>query len=340
MRSSNRIDPQALLAHNATHMRTYQSQPLHIHSKRRILTPCVPLINSRVFRAAPPLGRLVPDRRPLLDVFRTRLESLIDDAGLSRVAYAGQIGVDRSTLSQLLSESNRRLPRVETLARIARASNVSVDWLLGLTHQGPQRTELMKEEASIEKDATSSDDARLIRWHAEAVGYKIRYVPATLPELLKTEEVIRHETTFFDTATPEQRIDTASSRLEWQRMPETDMEACNSVQAVEGFALGEGIWRTLSVTRRRAQLDKMLELTDELYPTFRWFLYDGRQRYAAPVTVFGNQRAAFYLGQMYLVVHGDEQIKAITQNFDQLIRAAVVQPPDVPKLLRRLRSQL
>ena len=31
----------------------------------------------------------------------------------------------------------------------------------------------------------------------------------------------------------------------------------------------------------------MIQLVDELYPTFRWFLFDGSRRYAAPVTVFG-----------------------------------------------------
>ena len=112
MQSPKWFVPQALLAHNMAHMRTYQRRTLHFHTKRRILATCGPANASNRLR--------MPDRRPLLAVFRTRLESLIDDAGLSRVAYAEQIGVDRSTLSQLLSENNRRLPRVETLARIAR----------------------------------------------------------------------------------------------------------------------------------------------------------------------------------------------------------------------------
>ena len=49
----------------------------------------------------------------------------------------------------------------------------------------------------------------------------------------------------------------------------------------------------------------MIELCEELYPTFRWFLYDARQRYATAITIFGLQRAVVYLGQMYLVLSSE-----------------------------------
>ena len=39
---------------------------------------------------------------------------------------------------------------------------------------------------------TGTDPAQAARWRAEAVGYKIRYVPASLPDLLKTDDVIRY----------------------------------------------------------------------------------------------------------------------------------------------------
>lgn len=285
-------------------------------------------------------NRTMTIRRDTLGDFRTRVESLRRERGLTRSAFAALAGVDRSTLSQLLSTANRRLPRVETLVALATASNVSVDWLLGLTNDGRASMELMTEQASIHSDVMSPDDERLVGWLAEAVGTKIRYIPTTLPDLLKTEDVIRHETYHYAAANPRQRIDTAAVKLEWQRRPETDMEACNSLQAVEGFVAGEGIWRSLSATRRRAQVDHMIDLVDELYPTFRWFLYDGRERYAAPVTIFGSQRAAIYLGQMYLVLHGADHVRQLAVNFDQLLRHAVVQPTDVGKLLVRLRSKI
>jgi transcriptional regulator with XRE-family HTH domain len=280
------------------------------------------------------------DRRDFLESFRERLKLVIDDSGLSQSAFATSVGMDRSTLSQLLSPANDRLPRVETLAAVAAARQVSVDWLIGLSQQGRLSADILRERMAIERDALSASDERLIAWHTEAIGYKIRYVPSTLPDLLKNTEVIRFEQERFTASRPEQRIETAAARLAYQRRPETDMEACNSVQAVEGFVRGDGIWHDLDAEARVRQLDYMIQLLEELYPTFRWFLYDGRQRYSAPVTIFGPLRAAIYLGQMYFVFNSTEHIRALTDHFDGLIRGAVVQPPEVPNLLRRLRATL
>ena len=133
-------------------------------------------------------------------------------------------------------------------------------------------------------------------------------------------------------------IATSAARLAWTRGPGTDLEVCNSIQAVEGFARGEGIWRTLDNDVRVAQLDNMIQLTDELYPTLRWFLFDGLQRYAAPTTIFGPLRVALYIGQMYLVLTATDHINALTAHFDDLIRAAVVQPNDIPSFLKELRT--
>lgn len=281
-------------------------------------------------------------RDEMVDRFRQRLESTIADAGLSRSAFARRIGIDRSTLSQLLSPENDRLPRAETLAAIATAQKVSVDWLIGLaqSQRGHLGADIIREQMSIERDALSPADARLIAWHAEAIGYKIRYVPLILPDLLKDAEVIRYELEQSAASTPEQAIETAAARLAYQRRPETDMEACSPVQAVEGFARGEGMWRDLPAGIRARQLDYMATLVEELYPTFRWFLFDGRTLTSAPVTVFGPLRAALYVGQMYFVFTSVEHIRVLTAHFDALIRRAIVQPTEIPALLRRLRAEL
>ena len=84
----------------------------------------------------------------------------------------------------------------------------------------------------------------------------------------------------------------------------------------------------------------MIALMDELYPTFRWFLYDARDRYSVPITVFGPLRATIYIGQMYMVFNSTEHIRALTAHFDELIRAAKVQPPDVPSVVRRLLDEI
>ncbi|MGD9705714.1 MAG: helix-turn-helix domain-containing protein [Acidimicrobiia bacterium] len=278
------------------------------------------------------------DRKQLLVTFRERLDSVIHGSGLNRSQFAEQTELDRSTLSQLLSTSNRRLPRVETLTTIAATQQVSVDWLLGLSNAGPMQAEMLHDQTSFERSTLAHNDQLLIAWLSEAIGYKIRYIPSTLPDLLKTEEVIHHENMDFATSTPEQQVETSAARLAWTRGPETDLECCNSVQSVEGFARGEGIWRSLDATVRIAQLDHMIELTDELYPTLRWFLFDGRQRYAAPITIYGPLRAAIYLGQMYLVLTSNAHVRTLTQHFDDLIRGAVVQPHEIPAFLKEQRA--
>ncbi len=280
------------------------------------------------------------DRRDTVRMFRQRLVDVIARSGASRAAFAQRIGIDRSTLAQVLSAANDRLPRAETLAAIAADQQVSVDWLLGLSQEGPLAPAIIEQPLTVEPGGYSPADERLTRWHAEAAGYKVRYIPSALPDLLKTEELIRYEYRDHVGPIPESRIEAANARLANQRRPETDMEVCSSVQSVEGFARGEGIWRELTAAARRQQLERMIKLVDELYPTFRWFLYDGVRRYSVPLTVFGPKRAAIYIGHMYLVFTGTEYIRVLTQHFDNLIRAAIVQPPDVAHLLRRLLAEI
>jgi transcriptional regulator with XRE-family HTH domain len=280
------------------------------------------------------------DRRDTVRIFRQRLADVIARAGGSRAAFAERIGIDRSTLAQVLSAANDRLPRAETLAAIAADQQVSIDWLLGLSQDGPLAPAIIQQPLTIEPGGHSPADERLTRWHAEAAGYKVRYVPATLPDLLKTEELIRYEYRDYVGPIPESRIEAAHARLANQRRPETDMEVCSSVQSVESFARGEGIWRDLGAAARRQQIEWMIELLDELYPTFRWFLYDGVRRFSVPLTVFGPKRAAIYVGHMYLVFNSTEHIRVLTEHFDNLIRAATVQPPKVSALLRRLLAEL
>jgi len=40
------------------------------------------------------------------------------------------------------------------------------------------------------------------------------------------------------------------------------------------------------------------------------------------------------------VLTSEEHVLAFVQQFDDLIRAATVQPPEVPRLLRRLRTEI
>ena len=72
------------------------------------------------------------DRAELVRLFRERLLAVMSRSGLGQSAFASSVGIDRSTLSQILSPANDRLPRLESVAAIARVGQVSLDWLLGL----------------------------------------------------------------------------------------------------------------------------------------------------------------------------------------------------------------
>ena len=152
--------------------------------------------------------------------------------------------------------------------------------------------------------------------------------------------MIRYEFQEYGARVPKARIEQAEERLAYSRLPETDMEACSSFQALEDFARGHGVWRGLPAEGRAAQLNAMTVLLDELYPTFRWFLFDGLQRYSVPLTIFGPKRVAVYVGNMYLVFNSTEHIQVLTRHFDDLIRAAVIQPPDVIDFLKGLLREL
>lgn len=262
------------------------------------------------------------DKRDLSELFRERLKSLLDRSGQNQSTFAAAVGIDRSALSQLLSGASTRLPRAETLLNIAAVHKVSLDWLLGLSHDETLTGEI-RASFEIEEGFGGFDRTLLARWHAEAVGTKIRYVPAGIPDLLRTDEVIEYEAGIANKNRLAQIVET-QYRIDYNRRPETDMEVCMPRHTLEIFARGLGVWEGLSREARMKQLQHMARLLDDLYPTFRLFLYDGRQRYSIPYTIFGPYRAAIYAGDLYLVLNATEAIRSLTRHFDNLIRAAEV----------------
>lgn len=280
------------------------------------------------------------DREHAVDVFRRRLLELIEREDDSRSAFAARAGMDRSTLSQLLSTDNRRLPRAETVMGIAVAAQVSVDWLLGLSEDEHRGAELLDRDMEIESGAASPVDERLARWHREARGYKIRYVPTTLPDLLKTEAVIEHERPPLAEASRPASAEQTARQLRYSRNPETEMEVCCPQQTLEDLAAGAGVWRQLGPASRAEQIAHMAALVDELFPTFRWYLFDGLHRFSVPVTVFGTKRAVIYVGDQYFVYNTSLHIRTLATHFDGLVKHASVAPTDLVRYLETLHDRV
>jgi hypothetical protein len=270
-----------------------------------------------------------------VSLFQQRLLQVITRSELNRSSFATSISVDRSTLSQLLCVDNVRLPRADTIASIGEKHQVSIDWLLGLTQQGSLEANLMPEAFSVDDYSTTASD-KMLEWHREATGYKVRYVPTTLPDLLKTEAVAEYEFNRYGSGKVDQTVRDNQLLLLQQRHPGSELETCVSIQSLRSFALGQGIWQGLAPDQRRAQLERMIELNDELYPSFRWFLYDGKETYSCSFTIFGPLRATLFLGHLYIVINSIEHIRKLTERFDDLIRIAVVHPHEIDKTLEDL----
>jgi hypothetical protein len=133
--------------------------------------------------------------------------------------------------------------------------------------------------------------------------------------------------------------DEARFRVDYNRRPETDMEVCMPRQTLELLAAGRGTWSELPDDRRAEQLDHMAALIDELYPTFRLYLFDARRQFSVPYTIFGQKRVCIYIGGMYLVLNSDETIRTLTAHFGDLIRGAVVNAHETARYVRALKDR-
>lgn len=274
-------------------------------------------------------------------LFRDRLAAAMVTAGATRSGLARAVGVDRSTITQILSDSAARLPGGHVVAGAAQALGVSADWLLGLTDRPEQAGELLATTLSISETGRASRiDDRIFAWHQEAAGYKIRHVPATLPDALKTTEVMEWEYRETFNQTPDRAIAVAEARRDWMRATTSDYEIAIPLHELQALAEGSGYYRSLPASARRAQLAWFLEVHDELYPTLRVFVFDARRVFSAPLTVFGPKLAAIYLGRFNIAFRDRDRVQALTRHFDWLIRESVYTARDVPDLWRALAAAI
>jgi transcriptional regulator with XRE-family HTH domain len=265
------------------------------------------------------------------DIFRERLGQVIARSGLNPSAFARGAGIDRSTLAQLLDDRLDRLPRAETLVAVATHAHVSVDWLLGLSQSEQIGAEIIEAALQFERTAASPIDDQFLEWLKDAVGVRIKTVPATFPDFLKSEAVLRFEYQDALVGDIDARLQFARTRLDFWRQPDTELETAFPLQQLALLAKGGGRWSGMPVHERRQGLEHLRDVYDQLYPGIRAYLFDQRRTTSAPFTVFGTRRAAIYLGERYLVMNAIGHIRLLSQRFDELIRAASVLPHAVPE---------
>jgi len=280
------------------------------------------------------------DKRDRAALLRERLQRAMDEAGITQSALARAAGVDRSTVSQLLSGHAPRLPNAQFVAECAAALGVSADWLLGLSERPERAADLLSTAFSMTEAPRALVDEQIFRWHREAAGYKIRHVPAGLPDMLKTHDMLRWEYEPHLGRTTEQAIGASEDRLAWMREARSDYEIALPLYEVACFARAEGYYAGLPRALRRAQLAHMQGLHEQLFPRLRIHLFDARRLFSAPVTIFGPLLAAIYLGRYYLAFRDSTRITAITGHFDALVREAAVSDREWPEHLAGLERAL
>ena len=117
------------------------------------------------------------DKRELAAGFRERLRTLLADDRGGVAAFLRDSGIDRSALSQFLDPEIDRLPRAESLRRIAEARGVTVDWLLSLSN-APEGRQEVAPSVQIESAEDTGSGSPIDQWRREASGMKLRYVPS------------------------------------------------------------------------------------------------------------------------------------------------------------------
>ena len=113
-----------------------------------------------------------------------------------------------------------------------------------------------------------------------------------------------------------------------------------SLQDLHSFAHAQGVWGDVPVVVRQQQLRHMIKLNQELYPRFRWYLFDGRKMYTAAFSIFGPLRAVVFLGQHFLVLNSAKHVRLLTRRFEDLIRHAMVHPHDINATLKQLLNEI
>jgi transcriptional regulator with XRE-family HTH domain len=260
-------------------------------------------------------------------------------AGSNQPALARAMGVDRSTISQLLKGDGARLPKAHLVGAAAQVLGVSSDWLLGLSDRPESAADLLATSMTMTEAQRALVDEQIFAWHQESAGYKIRHVPAGLPDMLKTNDMLEWEYAPHLGKTTQQAITASQERLRWMQNAQSDYEIALPLYEMHSFVAGTGYYHGLPTDLRRQQINTLMDLTDSLYPRLRVYLFDARRLFSAPVTIFGPLLGVIYLGRNYLAFRDTDRVTAFTRHFDHLVKEASVSARNLPDHLRSLAQE-
>lgn len=276
------------------------------------------------------------DKRKRAILFRERLQEAMSLKGITKSGLSRATHVDRSTIGQLLNDDHPRLPNAQLAAEAANALSVSADWLLGLTNRPETPGDIVAAALSLSPAERSSADEQLLEWHHESAGYKVRHVPATLPDMLKTKQMLEWEYAAVRERQFPQVYSALQNQMEWVTSGVSDYEIALPIHEIEACAAGTAYYKGVSQEVRHAQLNYIADQCDQLFPRLRMFLFDAHRVFSSPVTVFGPNLAVIYVGQCYLAFREIERVKSLSSHFDWLVREAVVDARGVSTHIRSL----
>ena len=167
----------------------------------------------------------------------------------------------------------------------------------------------------------------------------MRHVPATLPDILKTERMLQWEYASFREKRLPEAFAAMQNQLQWLSSGVSDYEIALPLHEIEACAAGTAYYKGVSRDVRFEQLNFLADQCDQMFPRLRIFLFDAHRVFSAPVTVFGPNLAVVYVGQCYLAFREVERVKSLTNHFDWLVREAIVDARDVPFHIRSMMDQ-
>jgi transcriptional regulator with XRE-family HTH domain len=276
------------------------------------------------------------DKRRRASLFRERLMEVMSMKGMTKSGLSRAANVDRSTIGQLLKNDHPRLPNAQLAADAANALGVSTDWLLGLTNRPETPGDIVAAALSLSPAERTSADEQLLEWHHEAAGYKVRHVPATLPDILKTKRMLDWEYASVRERRLPEAFSAMQDQLQWLSSGVSDYEIAVPVHEIESCAAGTAYYKGVEKSVRYEQLGFIADQCDQMFPRLRIFLFDAHRVFSSPVTIFGPNLAVVYVGQCYLAFREVERVKSLSSHFDWLVREAVVDARNVSAHIRAL----